>query len=108
MNKLLTSFQKYELEVHGHQPIIEKVVTNGEQLTRSRHFASEDIKDKCEELKEAWAELLEHSQHRKTKLDFSLQKQAVSPCDMGFSFRSRGVPLAFTYHFLYFQQKDVS
>ncbi len=47
-------------------------------MTRSRHFASEDIKDKCEELKEAWAELLEHSQNRKTKLDFSLQKQAVS------------------------------
>ena len=71
-------FQKFEVELNGHEPILEKVISNGDQLIRTRHFAAPDIKNKCEDLKKAWTELLGHSKFRKNKLDFSVQKQGVS------------------------------
>ena len=66
------------MELNGHEPMLEKVISNGDQLIRARHFAASDIKNKCEDLKKAWAELLGHSKFRKNKLDFSVQKQGVS------------------------------
>ncbi len=64
--------------MNGHEPILQKMISSGDQLIRARHFAASDIKDRCEDIKQAWANLLDQSKHRKSKLDFSLQKQSVS------------------------------
>ena len=80
INENCLIFQKFEVELNGHEPILEKVISNGDQLIRARHFAAPDIKNKCEDMKKAWAELLGHSKYRKSKLDFSVQKQGVGIC----------------------------
>ncbi len=58
--------------------MIEKVAANGETLIGQKHFASQPIREKNNELSEQWAQLLECSNDRKKKLDISLQKQKVS------------------------------
>lgn len=65
------------MEIQGHQGMIDKVQANGNSLVKAKHFASPSIKEKNEELKEAWDNLLQHSQNRRNKLDISLQKQQV-------------------------------
>ena len=70
-------FQKFEQELQGHQPIIEKVRATGDALVKAQHFASGPIRDKERELSKAWDELLYYSGDRKNKLDQSLQKQKV-------------------------------
>lgn len=57
--------------------MIDKVVANGNSLTKARHFASPAIKEKGEELTKAWDGLRGHSANRKKNLDISLQKQKV-------------------------------
>ena len=44
---------------------------------RQRHFAAPEIKEKKEEVVQAWDNLLGHSANRKKNLDQSLQKQLV-------------------------------
>ena len=65
------------MELQGHQPILEKVVQQGERLANAGHFARPNIKKRCADLNDAWHTLLENSMIRRRKLDLALQKQQV-------------------------------
>ena len=65
------------MEVSGHQPAIDRVQSTGTALVKSRHFASDQIKEKRDEVKDAWKTLLDHGAERKRKLNISLHKQQV-------------------------------
>ncbi|KAK3092932.1 hypothetical protein FSP39_009051 [Pinctada imbricata] len=67
--------QKLQIEMSGHQPIVEKVVGTGEKLMDQKHFNSKQIKDKCQELQLSWDDLLSKSKVRKKNLDISVQVQ---------------------------------
>ncbi|KAJ8309236.1 hypothetical protein KUTeg_014110 [Tegillarca granosa] len=67
--------QKLELEIQGHQPIVEKVGNRGEKLIDEKHVNSKAIKDKCQELQLSWDDLLNKSKIRKKNLDLSVQIQ---------------------------------
>ena len=58
--------------------MIEKVLNVGQNLIDGRHFASSQIKEKSDELANAWDNLLDHSTMRKDRLDLSLQTQQVT------------------------------
>ena len=71
------SWQKFEVELTGHQPALDRVLATGDSLIKSRHFASDQMKEKQDEVKEAWQSLLEHSAQRRERLNISLHKQKV-------------------------------
>lgn len=72
---LHTKHQKLEVEIQGHQPMIDKVLSHGNELVKGDHFASKSIKDKCQDLQLSWDDLLSKSKTRKKNLDLSLQAQ---------------------------------
>ena len=74
---LASLIQKFQQELQGHQPQINKVVANGDVLVKQKHFATPDIRDKQKELEEAWDDLLQHSDERRKNLDLSLRRQRV-------------------------------
>lgn len=71
------SFQKLDLEIQGHLPIIEKVQGRGDKLIEERHINAKQIKDKLQELQVSWDDLLNKSKIRKKNLDLSVQIQRV-------------------------------
>eukprot|EP00058_Branchiostoma_floridae_P024804 XP_002610294.1 hypothetical protein BRAFLDRAFT_93030 [Branchiostoma floridae] len=73
--KLQKKHQKLEVEVTGHQPVIEKVLGEGQDLIEAQHYAVEEIDGKCEELSSAWAELVERSEERRAQLRLSVEGQ---------------------------------
>ncbi|GAB1601116.1 spectrin beta chain, non-erythrocytic 1-like isoform X2 [Argonauta hians] len=72
---LHTKHQKLDVEIQGHQPMIEKVLAAGNALIQDQHFASKSIKDKCLDLHLSWEDLLRKYKIRKKNLDMSLQTQ---------------------------------
>ena len=70
-------FQKLDLEIQGHQPIIEKVQGRGDKLIEERHVNAKQIKDKLQELQVSWDDLLNKAKTRKKNLDLSVQIQRV-------------------------------
>ncbi|GIY06493.1 hypothetical protein CDAR_514752 [Caerostris darwini] len=68
--------QKLEREILGHQPMIEKTLAAGQQLVDLKHYASDSVKSKCQELKDSWKELLDCAAERKKKLELSLKAQS--------------------------------
>ena len=77
--------QKLDLEIQGHQPIIEKVQGRGEKLIEDRHVNAKAIKDKLSELQVSWDDLLNKAKVRKKNLDLSVQIQRVSDLDLTLS-----------------------
>ncbi|XP_066281028.1 spectrin beta chain, non-erythrocytic 5-like isoform X2 [Branchiostoma lanceolatum] len=73
--KLQKKHQKLEVEVTGHQPVIEKVLGEGQDLIEAQHYAVEEIDGKCEDLSSAWAELVERSEERRAQLRLSVEGQ---------------------------------
>ncbi|XP_048733527.1 spectrin alpha chain, non-erythrocytic 1-like isoform X2 [Ostrea edulis] len=67
--------QKLDLEIHGHQPIVERVLATGDKLIDQKHYNGKQIKDKCQELQVSWDDLLNKSKIRKKNLDLSVQIQ---------------------------------
>ncbi|CAH1792768.1 unnamed protein product [Owenia fusiformis] len=67
------SHMKFEKELAGHKPVIDKCLATGNQLVRANHFASQPIKEKCNEVKTAWDKLLACSADRRANLDLALQ-----------------------------------
>ncbi|XP_029641431.1 spectrin beta chain, non-erythrocytic 1 isoform X3 [Octopus sinensis] len=72
---LHTKHQKLGVEIQGHQPLIDKVLSTGAKLIQEQHFASKSIKDKCQDLQLSWDDLLRKYKIRKKNLDLSLQTQ---------------------------------
>ena len=65
------------MELQGHQPILDKVVSQGEALVKGGHFANSNIKKRCAELSDDWRDLVENSDFRRRQLDLMLEKQQV-------------------------------
>ncbi|XP_065068119.1 spectrin alpha chain, non-erythrocytic 1-like [Rhopilema esculentum] len=62
-------------ELNGHEPRIEAVCQNGQEMVNEEHFASEEIRDKCDDLNNHWQDLLEKATSRKKDLEDSVQTQ---------------------------------
>lgn len=73
--------KKLDVELQGHQPMIDRVLAGGNALVKGKHFATPAIQDKAAELSSTWNELLRQSADRKKNLDVSLEKQKVSHVD---------------------------
>jgi len=71
---LSANHKKLEVELNGHQPMIDKVEASGRGLVKAKHFASQPITEKCEELSGAWRSLLDEAGKRKRNLDASLAR----------------------------------
>lgn len=69
--------KKLDVELQGHQPMIDRVLAGGNALVKARHFATPAIQDKAAELSSTWSELLKQSADRKRNLDVSVEKQKV-------------------------------
>ncbi|XP_078000869.1 spectrin beta chain, non-erythrocytic 5-like isoform X3 [Glandiceps talaboti] len=67
--------QKLELEMVGHQPMIDKTLAAGQGLVDGDHFAKEDIKQQCAELSDDWDNLFGLARARRNSLDQSLEAQ---------------------------------
>ena len=69
--------QKLDIELQGHQPVIERVLNTGNGLIAAGHFAAPDIRHKMDELSKDWDDLMTQSASRRTHLDASLAKHKV-------------------------------
>ncbi len=74
---MAVSVQKFELELQGHEPHIDKVLGTGDALLKRHHFAAPAIQTKKQEVTDAWQTLLKHSANRRKNLDNSLKKHKV-------------------------------
>lgn len=63
----------FEAEMQANQNRVGGVISEGNQLIKEEHFASEDIEAQVAELERHWAELLEASKSKREKLDDAYQ-----------------------------------
>ena len=73
----MCTLQKLDIELQGHQPVIERVLNTGNGLIADKHFAAPDIKHKMDELSNDWDDLMKQSANRRNQLDASLAKHKV-------------------------------
>ena len=59
------------------------MLSSGQDLIDSSHYASDDIVERCEELSESWEQLLESAAERKEKLAEALESQKVNELFFG-------------------------
>uniref|UniRef100_A0A1Y9H0U3 Spectrin beta chain n=2 Tax=Anopheles dirus TaxID=7168 RepID=A0A1Y9H0U3_9DIPT len=67
--------KKLEAEIEGHQPMINKALTSAENLINQDHPERAKVKDLCNSLEKAWADLQDQSAERSRKLELSLKAQ---------------------------------
>nr|XP_040222398.2 spectrin beta chain, non-erythrocytic 1 isoform X3 [Anopheles coluzzii]XP_049461127.1 spectrin beta chain, non-erythrocytic 1 isoform X3 [Anopheles coluzzii] len=67
--------KKLEAEIEGHQPMINKTLTSAENLINQNHPERAKVKELCNSLEKAWADLQEQSAERSRKLELSLKAQ---------------------------------
>ncbi|KXJ20343.1 Spectrin alpha chain, non-erythrocytic 1 [Exaiptasia diaphana] len=60
-------------EISGHEPRIKAVESSGQEMLNEGHFASDQIKDKLDDLDQKWNDLKDKANVRKGHLDDSLQ-----------------------------------
>ena len=70
--------KKLEMELQGHQPQVDKVLSTGSGLVKAKHFASHEIKARSDELSSAWRNLLQEANIRRSNLESSMEKHKVS------------------------------
>lgn len=67
--------KKLQAEITGHQPMISRALTSGQALTEQNHPEKEKVKQLCDTVKAAWADLEDKANDRARKLDLSLKAQ---------------------------------
>ncbi|XP_052891204.1 spectrin beta chain, non-erythrocytic 1 [Anopheles moucheti] len=67
--------KKLEAEIEGHQPMINKTLTSAENLINQNHPERVKVKELCNTLEKAWADLQDQSAERSRKLELSLKAQ---------------------------------
>ncbi|XP_050079457.1 spectrin beta chain, non-erythrocytic 1 [Anopheles maculipalpis] len=67
--------KKLEAEIEGHQPMINKTLTSAENLINQNHPERAKVKELCNALEKAWADLQDQSTERSRKLELSLKAQ---------------------------------
>ncbi|XP_071162084.1 spectrin beta chain-like isoform X8 [Mytilus edulis] len=83
---LMKKHQTMESEIVAHEPLIDYVATSAERMVKAKHFASEDIEQRLQELHTQLQELKKLASVRKKKLQESVEAQKfyteVSEADM--------------------------
>ena len=69
--------QKLEAELTGHQPVIDKVLSTGQGLIDSGHFALKAVQEQCQDLSISWDQLQDQALARKKQLDMAFEAQQV-------------------------------
>uniref|UniRef100_A0A915I8Y9 SH3 domain-containing protein n=1 Tax=Romanomermis culicivorax TaxID=13658 RepID=A0A915I8Y9_ROMCU len=72
VQNLIKKHQGLLTEIHNHEPQIDFVIKNAEDMAGG-HFLADDIRSKLKQLKESWQTLKEKAERRKQDLDDSLQ-----------------------------------
>ncbi|XP_063958759.1 spectrin beta chain, non-erythrocytic 5-like isoform X1 [Lytechinus pictus] len=72
---MLKKHQKLEAEITGHQPVIDKVLSTGQHLIDSGHFALHEVQERCQDLSLSWDQLLDQALARKNHLDMAFEAQ---------------------------------
>ncbi|XP_043282558.1 spectrin beta chain, non-erythrocytic 5 isoform X2 [Venturia canescens] len=67
--------KKFEAEIAGHQPMIDKTLMSGQTLIDQVHPERKKIQELCDELDEAWKDLQDKAGERSRALDLSLRAQ---------------------------------
>lgn len=67
--------KKLQAEITGHQPMINRVLTSGQALIEQNHPEKSKVKELCESVEIAWADLEEKATDRAKKLELSLKAQ---------------------------------
>ena len=53
-----------ETELGSHNSVVNSLLSRGEELITEEHYASEEIKLRCEELKGLWEDLMRAAEER--------------------------------------------
>ena len=61
-----------EQEILGHKSQVDSTLANGAQLVADKHFASNDINAKCDDLKAEWKALGDATKDRRKLIDLNL------------------------------------
>ncbi|XP_062560998.1 spectrin beta chain, non-erythrocytic 5 isoform X2 [Armigeres subalbatus] len=72
---LYKKHKKLEAEIEGHQPMINRALTSGENLINQDHPEKAKVKELCNTLELAWNDLQEKGNERSKKLELSLKAQ---------------------------------
>ena len=54
--------------MNGRQANLENTISSGEELVEQQHFASEDIRNRINEVRQEWTHLSDLAEKRRTKL----------------------------------------
>lgn len=69
--------QAFEVEVANHRPRMDVVMSDGEALLSTSHFASADIQSQLKALRDGWEQLQQSTANRIEMLEHSMESQKV-------------------------------
>ncbi|XP_033735465.1 spectrin beta chain, non-erythrocytic 5-like isoform X2 [Pecten maximus] len=75
VQNLMKKHQALEAEIIAHEPLIDEVASNAQRMIQSKHFASQDIEVRLDELHRDLQQLKEQTSVRKVALQDSLESQ---------------------------------
>ncbi|XP_055956724.1 spectrin beta chain, non-erythrocytic 2 isoform X1 [Patella vulgata] len=75
VQNLMKKHQALESEIIAHEPLIDAVASSAQMMVRSKHFASQDIQNRLDNLHKQLQELKQTTSSRKLKLQASLEAQ---------------------------------
>ncbi|XP_069119024.1 LOW QUALITY PROTEIN: spectrin beta chain-like [Argopecten irradians] len=75
VQNLMKKHQALEAEIIAHEPLIDDVASNAQRMIQSKHFASQDIEMRLDELHRDLQQLKEQTSVRKVTLQDSLESQ---------------------------------
>lgn len=67
-----------EQEIIAHEPLIEAVANTAHHMVANKHYASQDVQAKLEDLQQELQQLKDQAAERKIKLTDALESQTVS------------------------------
>ncbi|KAL3872184.1 hypothetical protein ACJMK2_040130 [Sinanodonta woodiana] len=75
VQNLMKKHQALQAEIAGHEPRINNVCQQGEDMVSDGHFAADEIQNKISDLHDRWQQLKEKAAQRKQDLEDSSQAQ---------------------------------
>ena len=75
VQNLIQKHQVLQNEIHSHDKAMNQLIGKAEQMIKSNHFASDDIKETITNLKEGYTRLVDLSSLRKLRLSDAVESQ---------------------------------
>merc|ERR1719228_1695946 len=75
VQNLIQKHQVLQNEIHSHDKAMNQLIGKAEQMLKSNHFASDDIKETITNLKEGYTRLVDLSSLRKLRLSDAVESQ---------------------------------